>query len=466
MKKWIIAIVVIGTLGVAGWFGYQEYEKRKQADELADLQIVTAERGDLIAMIGATGQVRSNQTSVLTWQTTGIVDQVNGNVGDELMAGQQLASLVKTSLPQNVILAQAELINAKKAMRDLSDTALALASAENDLAKAQKAVEDAQKRVNSIDNPSSSADIDSAKATVTLAKDQLDKARKFYKPYEKKPENNIIRATLLNRVAQAQQKYDAAVRRLNNLLGTTPDTAVTITETDLTLAKAQVAELEQKIEQLKRGPDPDDLAAIQARIDAAQATLDLATLSTPFTATITDVKIKPGDQTVPGTVAFRLDDLSHLLVDVQVSEVDINRVKAGQEVSLTFDAIPDKEYKGIVSEVDRVGQSVQGVTEFTVTVELADADEYVRPGMTAAVNFVIEQINDILMVPNRAVRTRDGKRVVYILVDNEPTAVQVTLGASSDTMSQVLNGDIKEGDPIVINPPTDFESDGTPSFLR
>jgi HlyD family secretion protein len=189
-------------------------------------------------------------------------------------------------------------------------------------------------------------------------------------------------------------------------------------------------------------------------------------LKAPFNATVTDVSVKPGDQVIPGATAFRLDDLSHLLVDVQVSEVDINRVKPGQQVTLTFDAIQDKEYQGIVGLVDRVGRTVQGVTEFTVTVELVNADENVRPGMTSAVNFVVEQIEDVLMVPNRAVRTRDGKRVVYILDNDVTTPVEITLGSSSDTMSQVLRGDLKEGDLIVLNPPTEFESNGRPAFMR
>jgi HlyD family secretion protein len=86
--------------------------------------------------------------------------------------------------------------------------------------------------------------------------------------------------------------------------------------------------------------------------------------------------------------------------------------------------------------------------------------------MTAAVNFTIEQIDNVLMVPNRAVRVLDGKRVVYLLIDDELTPIEVTLGASSDTMSQLLSGDIQEGDPIVLNPPTEFESDGPPPFVQ
>jgi len=63
------------------------------------------------------------------------------------------------------------------------------------------------------------------------------------------------------------------------------------------------------------------------------------------------------------------------------------------------------------------------------------------------------------------VRLKDGKRVVYILKDGVPVAVEITLGASSDTNSEVLSGDLKEGDLIILNPPLEFESQGPP-FMR
>jgi HlyD family secretion protein len=102
------------------------------------------------------------------------------------------------------------------------------------------------------------------------------------------------------------------------------------------------------------------------------------------------------------------------------------------------------------------------VVEFDVTVELIDADQNVKPGMTAAVNIVVDQITDALLVPNRAVRVVDGQRVVYILSNNQLKSVNVTLGASSDSESQVMDGDLRLGDQIVLNPPQDLFSTGGP----
>jgi HlyD family secretion protein len=177
------------------------------------------------------------------------------------------------------------------------------------------------------------------------------------------------------------------------------------------------------------------------------------------------VRSKIGDQVSPGTISFRLDDLSSLLVDVQVPEADINRVAIGQPVTMTFDAIPDQQYNGKVIEVGQVGNVVSGIVNFNVTIELIDADDSVRPGMTAGVNIVVNQLEDVLLVPNRAVRLRDGKRVVYVLKQGVLTPVEIEIGATSDLTSQILSGDIQEGDTVVLNPPILLEA-GQPPFMR
>jgi len=174
----------------------------------------------------------------------------------------------------------------------------------------------------------------------------------------------------------------------------------------------------------------------------------------------------PGDQVIIGLPAFRLDNFDNILVDLSVSEVDINQVAEGQPVSMTFDAVRGKEYHGIVSEVDRVGTLNQGAVEFVVTVQLSDADEAVRPGMTAAVNVVVNQLKDVLLVPNRAVRFQNGKTVVYVLENGALTPINITLGATSDVNSEVIEGDLQEGDAIVLNPPVVFDQNGPPPFVR
>ena len=137
-----------------------------------------------------------------------------------------------------------------------------------------------------------------------------------------------------------------------------------------------------------------------------------------------------------------------------VSEVDINNIAVGQPVTLTFDAISGKTYNGQVAEVSQAGDLSSGAVNFTVTAKLTDGDIKVKPGMTAAVTIITYQVKDKLLVPNRAVRLVDGSQVVYILKNNLPVQVKITLGSSSDTQSVVASGDLKAGDLVILNPPT------------
>jgi len=467
MRKAIIVIIVLAVVA-GGIYLFTRFRAGQQASALSDLQTIAVERGELVASIGATGTVRANQTAVLPWQTSGSVAEVDVAVGEQVSADQVLAELAETSLPQNVILAGVDLVNARNALDDLREppSDLAIKQAKQAIAKAEETVRDLERYVNNLNTASTQSDIDQARASVTLAKDQLDKAREDYAPYENKPEDNLVRASLLGRLAQVQAQYDATVRRLNNLLGTANPVDLAVAEADLALAQAQLEDAQENYADLIAGASADDIAAAEARVAAAQATVDQQHIAAPFTGTITQIDSKSGDQVTPGTLAFRLDDLSRLLVDVQVSEIDINNIQEGQEVVVSFDAIPGKEYRGVVSEVALVGTSLQDVVDFIVTVELIDPDDTVKPGMTAAVNIAVNRLEDALLIPNRAVRVVDGNRVVYILKNGLPTPVEISLGASSETSSQVIEGDLQEGDLVVLNPPITFEQNGPPSFMQ
>jgi len=515
MKRWWILVIILVVVA-GGYYLLGPLRSQRLAAVQASLQTAPAQRGDLTATVGATGLVRANQTALLAWQTTGTVGAVHVAAGHAVSTGQELATLQQTSLPQAIILAQADLVSAQRALDDLlnsqiqqaqalqavetarqaledaSNPELVQARALEAVATAEKAVENAERTYRWTQSPASQSYIDEANAQVVIAKDQLDRAKERYAPYENKPEDNLERARLLSLMAAAQQQYDLAVRNLNSLQGTASSIDQAVAKSnletaqaqfleaqrawervkdgpnpaDIALLQAQLADAERQWERLKDGPDPDDIAAAEARIAALQAAINLAHLTAPFDGMVTEIATKPGDQAAPGALAFRLDDLSRLLVDVQVSEVDINRIQVGQQVSLVFDAILNREYRGQVTEVALVGTTSQGVVDFTVTVELTDRDEAVKPGMTAAVNIVVNQLEDVLLVPNRAVRVLEGKRVVYVLRSGSPESVEITLGASSEDSSQVLEGDLKEGDPIVLNPPTVFDQNGPPPFVN
>jgi RND family efflux transporter MFP subunit len=245
-------------------------------------------------------------------------------------------------------------------------------------------------------------------------------------------------------VAQAQSAL-ATAQNAWDLVKDGPD------QTQLALLKSQVNDAQQAYDLVKSGPNPYDLAAAQARIAGDQATINDMKITAPFSGTITDASSLLNDQTSAGTAAFRLDDLSHLLVDVTVAEIDIPSVKVGMPVEMTFDALSGKAYTGKVTEVDQVGASSQGVVSFGVTVELDKPDGAVLPGMTAAVNIITSTHKNVLVLPNRAIHTVNGKKIVTVLSEGKQVTVPVTLGLTNDTQSEIVDGDLQEGDSVVVN---------------
>lgn len=452
MRK-IVILVIIAGLVAAGVYGYTRWRASQAAAAVESLQTTPAENGELVASIGATGMVRTQQSVILPWQTTGRVEEIFANVGDEVNAGDKLAQLAQTSLPQAVITAQAELVNARKALDDLDAGAdTAVVNALQAVSTHTKAVRNAQYQLDNFSVPTEMQSMTAVEA-LQVMQVRLDEARAAFEPVKYYSSGDERREDLKEQLDEAQADYDTAIRRLEY-------------EYSLEVAQSNLNQALSDYEKWKNGPDPDEVAALEARIAAAEATLALASIEAPIDGVITLVDTQPGDQVTVGSPAFRVDDLSRLLVDLTISEVDINQIQPGQQVILSFDAVRGKEYHGVVTSVDQVGTLNQGAVEFAVEVELEDADQDVRPGMTAAVNVTVNQLIDVLLVPNRAVRFRDGESVVYVLKDGLPTPIEVELGASSDTSSQVIGGELKEGDLIVLNPAANFEGNGPPPFVR
>jgi len=452
-----IVAIVLGVVIVVIVWGAISRQNVLRA-QMQDLQTVEVEIGSLVATVGATGTVRAHQTAYLVWQVSGTVEEVKVELGDRVRSRDVLASLEQTSLPQSVILAQAELVSAQDALEDLYEAYedLGLAQAQKALADARDAERDAELNLNWLKYPASKKEIEAAYARLVLADRNLDRAKTVYNHYKNKPEKNKDRAQATVALDSAQDAYDAALRGYNSATGGAHEVHIAQGEANLLVAQQNVIEAEEEYQRLLKGPDAEDIAAAEARVAAAQATMKLSWVEAPFTGTVTMVEPMPGDTVTAGSSAFRLDDLSSLLVDVEISEVDINRVEVGQEVLLTFDAILAQEYHGKVVEVSPVGVPQQGIVNFKVTVELEDPDEQVKPGMTAAVNIIVTQLENVLIVPNRAVRVADGMRVVYILSGSQLEMIEIELGDSSDLYSEVAGGDLEVGDVVVLNPPLDF----------
>jgi HlyD family secretion protein len=451
---WVtLLIVVLAVVAVA----YVLLQKRNTDTAAVQYQTVRVAKGALTASIGATGTVRSNQVTILSWKTSGTIGNVNVQAGDEVKTGDVLASLLPDANQSSM---QASLVTAQENLAQLTSP-VAVANARLAVTTAQKNVVDTQTALNNTQYWQNESMIQDYYAKYVIAKDNLDKAQTAYDnakvgQYINNKNEAIAYQTLYN----AKQAYNNANYYYSLYSQAPTQRQMDEAQANLDLANATLKEAQIYLSVLTGGTAPSDATgASLARLDQArmavqnaQKNLDMFKITAPFSGMITEVFGMAGDQVAPTISAFRVDDMSQLKVDVQVSEVDINNIQVGQPVSLTFDAIAGKTYNGKVAEVAQVGNSIQGAADFTITVELTDPDAHVKPGMTAAVSIIAKQLSNVLLVPNRAVRLVNHQRVVYVLQNGQPQMVTISLGITSDTQSEVASGDLKAGDVIILNP--------------
>ncbi len=350
-------------------------------------------------VVSATGVVVPLQWARLSLPASGIVEELPVKEDDPVNAGQLLLRLEgKERLEAAIASANYELAAARTALDKLyEDPELLVASSSQAMVDARVAIRDAERLVKNLSSPSSQASIDQALATVVLAKDKLDDARKDYKPYAKKPEDNLTRAALLNKKAQAEQDYDAAVRRLNNLQGVANPLDLEQAQADLEMAQAQLAVAERDYEMYQQGPDPSDLALAQERIKnaevqlaAAIALLDDQVLEAPFTGVVSELNVHANEWIAPGQPVMLLADLGNLRVETtDLNEIDVARIEVGDKVTLTFDALPDEIVSGKVARIATKAGEGSGVN-YPVIIELDEIPEKLRWGMTAFVDIPVD----------------------------------------------------------------------------
>ncbi len=194
----------------------------------------------------------------------------------------------------------------------------------------------------------------------------------------------------------------------------------------------------------------DEISAAAANVQALENTINGARIIAPFDGTITDIFISAGNDVSSGDSAIQLDNLSTLVVDVSVSEVDINNITVGDAVTVAFDAITNKTYTGFVSQVGNAGVESSGVVKFNVSITIQDADDAIKPGFTAVNTIVVDQADDVLLIPLVAITTVDNQKMVTVMRNGKPAIITVTIGARSDTYAALLRGELVTGDLVVI----------------
>ena len=354
---------------------------------------------EFVPVVSATGVVVPAQWAALSMASPGIVAELLVSVDEKVSAAQVLLRLDgEDQLRAAVSAAEFELASAQEVLDVLYENPeMRTAQASQAIVDAQRAIDDAQKRVNNLVTESDPDDIDQARATVVLAKNKLDNALEDYNPYANKPEDNLTRATLLSRVAQSRDLYEAAVRRLNNLLGDANALDLQEAQSNLGLAEARLVTAQRDFEILKAGPDPDNIALAKARLASAQDQLTAAKaaqedleLRAPFAGTVSELSVRQNEWVVPGQPIILLADLSNLQVETtDLNEIDVAQIEVGDSVVVTFDALPGVEVKGKVVRIASKSSPGAGVN-YKVVVELEEIPPQLRWGMTVFLDIAVD----------------------------------------------------------------------------
>jgi HlyD family secretion protein len=420
-------------------------------------QTTTVQLGTLTSTVEGTGSIGSLLSANLNWLTGGQVDKVNVTIGDQVKAGDVLATLLQDSTQSTL---ESNLVTAEENLAQLTSPE-AIANAKLAVTTAQTNVINAQSALNNAQDWNNAALIQDQYAKLVIAKANLDKAQAAYDSANVGQFiNNSSEATLYQALYNAQQAYNTAQYYFSLYSQKPTQRQLDQTQANLDLAKATLTNAQIYLAALTGGDIPVDatgtalLQLNQAKlaVQTAQGKLDAIKITAPFSGTVTQSKVIPNAVVASGTQAFRIDDLSNLVIDVQVVEIDINHVQAGQSATITFDAIPNKTYSGKVIKTDLAGTVAQSSVSFTSTVQLTDADALVRPGMSANVTIVTNKVENALLVPSTSIFTdTNNQPYVYLVQNGATTMVPVTIGAVSDSTTQITSDTLKAGDTIVLS---------------
>ncbi len=218
-------------------------------------------------------------------------------------------------------------------------------------------------------------------------------------------------------------------------------------------------------------------AVTQAKENYQEAldNLEQATLKSPIVGTVLAINASVGEQ-VAGTGSsgaggqstsgtgqtsssatssssnnfMVIGDLSKLQVEASVDQVDIPKIAKDQNITITLDAMSGTEFKGKVVNIDPIANNTQDVITYNIKTSIESPDPKIQLGMTADLKIDLGEHKDALLVPNLAVRSQDGSKVVQKMIDGTPTDVTVEVGLSDEENTEITSG-LLEGDEIVVN---------------
>jgi HlyD family secretion protein len=348
--------------------------------------------------ISAEGTLLPGRTAELSFTQGGVVSEVLVKPGDKVTTGEALVRLVGfETIQAEITAAEFELISAQQAFDALTENApVVTAQAQLLLANAAKALDDEEYRwrVQQKGNRASPETIREAEAKLKLAEDEVSHWQGIYNAAS----GDSAKAAALIQLTQAKRNRDSAIRSLNWYKGKPTDLDQAILDAKLSLAQAQLDDARRIWEQVKDGPNADDvekaqalLELVKAQLTAAKAALDLYELRAPFDGELLSLDLSVGETAPPMTpVAFLADSNEWIVETKDLAEVDVAAVSVGDPATIKLDAFPNEDFKGKVTKINPVGKLYLGDMTYQITVTLDKPDPRFLWNMTAVVNVKTE----------------------------------------------------------------------------
>lgn len=433
-NPWLIGVVILLLIGGGIW-----WHRSRSSNTTTAPTTTRVERGTLVESVSGSGSgsVVAKIQAEVTTSGQGRIEELLVQDGGVVKADQPLLRINSLATDEEVATAYASL---------LADTEATTT--------AQQKLQDTQKNE-------------------AIAKTTLTGSRLTYDKSKVDAQKTVTDAN--KSVIDAASTQDTADTDLEVVSAQTGSKSASLNQQSAKIkAQADVKAAEVTLKTSQRDSDAAALKtkSAQQSYDAARASLTASRLTyqaltnqlltAPVGGTVMNLSLVEGSAVgsraastseetgSSATTLFSIVDLTSLRAEVAINEVDIAKIQIGQPATLTFDALPNKTLTGSVVSIDRLGTTTSGVTTYSVEIAFDTTDDEIRPGMSVNANIITAQKNNVLLVPNAAVKPQGDQNVVDVLRDGATVTVPVTVGASNDTQTEIVEG-VSEGDDVVVS---------------
>ena len=246
---------------------------------------------------------------------------------------------------------------------------------------------------------------------------------------------------------------------LGNISSVNVETEATLTSLRgaISAAKGALKQTEAELSRVVANPDRADVVVREAAIAQAKARVDLlknritdATLRSPVSGTVSSVLITGGEVISPGSPVIVITPDKDIQIAVNIYEGDISKVTVGDYAKASFVAFPQEEFEGEVVFINPTGKLIDGVIYYEIKIMLSEYPEKILPQMTVDVTIRTAEKEGVLLLPERAVRRKEGKQFVIILENGEKVEKEIFTGLRGEgRMVEIVSG-VVDGEKVII----------------